>query len=339
MVAMAIAVSLLRKPCPPDPTGTCDRPPNPYMLARQLWFAHLLRLLTGAGIVWLLVAQAGWSWTWAVLLALALLLASHVGFIGLQFLLSRPAFGGSPTPPEFALSRTAAWRMFLEEAWSSLREFDLIQPLLGGRTLASAPVPGATDRLPVLFIHGFYCNRAVWRPLARHLAAQGHVTGSVNLEPVFTSIDDYIEVVARGVRELQARSGEEEVALVCHSMGGLVARAYLVDRGAFDIVRVITVGSPHRGTRQARIAFARNVAQQRFDSEWLQRLAARERREDRQLFSVFLSHHDNIVSPQSIQILPDAEIIELGGVGHLAMLYRRPLWLEISDRLRRDGWT
>ena len=309
------------------------------MLARQLWFALLLRLLIGAGLVYLMIGHWNWSWEAALGVAVILLLLTHYLLIGLQFLLARPALGGSPTPPEFALSRGGTWRVFLEEAWVSLRAFDFVQPLFGGRPLTSAPAPGSTDRLPVLFVHGFYCNRAVWRPLARHLAAQGHMTGSVNLEPVFTSIDDYVEVIARGVRELQARSGEEQVALVCHSMGGLVARSYLVDRGSIDVARVITLGTPHRGTLQARLPFARNVAEMRFDSEWLRRLAARERREDRQLFSVFFSHHDNIVTPQSVQVLADAEIIELGGVGHLSMLYRRPLWQEIGDRLRRDDWV
>ncbi|HYN89074.1 MAG TPA: alpha/beta fold hydrolase, partial [Ardenticatenaceae bacterium] len=45
------------------------------------------------------------------------------------------------------------------------------------------------------------------------------------------------------------RSGRDKVILVAHSMGGLVARAYVQSRDyRGDVAQVITLGTPHRGT-------------------------------------------------------------------------------------------
>jgi triacylglycerol esterase/lipase EstA (alpha/beta hydrolase family) len=110
-------------------------------------------------------------------------------------------------------------------------------------------------------------------------------------------------------------------------MGGLVARAYLRDHGAARIARVITLGTPHRGTGLARFGAGDNSRQMQWTgsaiegrcSAWLAEL---ERREDpalRALFVSIYSHHDNIVSPQLSSSLPGAVNIEFNGIGHVAL--------------------
>jgi triacylglycerol esterase/lipase EstA (alpha/beta hydrolase family) len=54
--------------------------------------------------------------------------------------------------------------------------------------------------------------------------------------------------VDKAVADLRQRTGAAQVALVCHSMGGLVARAYLRAYGDEAVACVVTLGSPHRGT-------------------------------------------------------------------------------------------
>ena len=92
----------------------------------------------------------------------------------------------------------------------------------------------------VLLIHGFFCNRQLWRPLARWLTARGHPLGALDLEPVLGSIDDYVPAIERAVTELLARTGAPAVALVGHSMGGLAARAYLRRHGSARISALVT---------------------------------------------------------------------------------------------------
>jgi pimeloyl-ACP methyl ester carboxylesterase len=50
---------------------------------------------------------------------------------------------------------------------------------------------------------------------------------TINLEPIYTSIDDFVDPLARRIDAVLAETGAERLILVGHSMGGLVARAYL----------------------------------------------------------------------------------------------------------------
>ena len=68
--------------------------------------------------------------------------------------------------------------------------------------------------------------------------------------------------------------------IVAHSMGGLVARAYLRRHGGAQVARVITLGTPHHGTALANLAPGSNARQMSRPggqpNAWLAQLAASE---------------------------------------------------------------
>lgn len=285
------------------------------MLARILQVLIAAQLLLALYIALTLQHSAGWSTGWSALAGLLVAATPHAALITLDFLLSRRF--ASPLPA--GLAPAPLLPIWWRELRDSVRAFNLRQAWYGNRPLASAAEPGREGLLPVLFIHGYFCNQALWRPMAADLAKRGHVIDSVNLEPVFGSIDRYVDLIEQGVARLRARTAHDQVALVCHSMGGLAARAYLRRHGDLAVARVVTIGTPHRGTRLASFGLGRNVRQMRLDSEWLKTLAESETADLRRMFTIILSHHDNIVAPQSIQVLPDASVITLDGIGHISM--------------------
>ncbi|MGK5080394.1 esterase/lipase family protein [Janthinobacterium sp. HLX7-2] len=177
--------------------------------------------------------------------------------------------------------------------------------------------------LPVLLIHGYVCNRGYWTQLSGQLAQAGIAHDAVDLEPIGAGIDAYVPQVAQAIEGLCARTGSERVIIVAHSMGGLVARAWLRRHGAACVARIITVGTPHQGTALANLAAGTNARQMRrindAPSGWLAQLAASETPETRALFTSIYSHHDNIVAPQSSALLPGARHIAFGGIGHVAL--------------------
>jgi pimeloyl-ACP methyl ester carboxylesterase len=263
-------------------------------------------------------------------------LSIHAFVLGLDFLL---AWAVRAERPHASLLR-GSWlwlRAWVLEIIDSMRTFSIAQPLLHRRPLASADARSATAKLPVLLIHGFFCNQALWLPLARRLAAAGHATAAVNLEPPHASIDDYLPQVDKAVADLRQRTGAQEVALVCHSMGGLVARAYLRGRGDSGIASVVTLGTPHRGTVHARFARGTNVGQMRRDSRWLQQLAVDEPPERLARFSVIRTWQDNIVAPQGDQTLPGATTIDFEGVGHVGLVYHRVVGDAVIAALTRGA--
>jgi pimeloyl-ACP methyl ester carboxylesterase len=116
------------------------------------------------------------------------------------------------------------------------------------------------------------------------------------------------------------------VILVGHSMGGLVLRAYLRRCGGSKVARIVTLGSPHQGTRLARLGLGRNAQQMRIGSPWLAALGLPGAVPAARLGSIF-SFHDNYVFPQqACSTLEGAANVAIGGVSHLGMAFS-PLML------------
>lgn len=292
------------------------------MIARlQLWLLAG-QFLLGTGLAAWLAGTGRSSIGAAVAIGIVAPIAMHAVVLTADFAIAWIARGARPddAPRHGFMRGLRAWVVaWARELVDSTRTFSVSQPLLARRAFA---VGAAHDqRLPVLLIHGYFCNRALWRPMAARLVAGGHAVDAVDLEPPFASIDDYTPRIAAAVDALRARTGAPQVALIGHSMGGLAARAYLRAYGDEAVACVVTLGTPHRGTVHARFGRGRNVLQMRRDSDWLRALAAEEPRERLERFTVVLSWQDNIVAPQAIQTLPGARTVMLHGLGHISLVY------------------
>jgi triacylglycerol esterase/lipase EstA (alpha/beta hydrolase family) len=229
-----------------------------------------------------------------------------------NFAMARRA--GSAVPPEHHLALTARLRLFggefrasmLSTSWTMLR-------------YRPSPYLAPTQcTLPVLLVHGYGCNGGYWAALRALLRHEGISHATVDLEPVTASIDDYVPQLEAAVQRLLAATGAPRVVLVCHSMGGLVARAWLRRHGAERVARIVTLGTPHHGTTLAGLGLGANARQMRPRSEWLQQLAQDDAGQ-RALFTSIWSWHDNIIAPQDSSRLPGAQDIAFGGIGHVAL--------------------
>ncbi len=223
---------------------------------------------------------------------------------------------GSATPSEHALDFIAALRLFGGEFLASMRysSYFMLFPL-GWRLQPRERQHG----LPVLLLHGYLCNSGYWHGLSRALTAARISHAGIDLEPLGAGIDDYAPQVRAAVERLCAESDRAQLILVGHSMGGLVARAYLRHYGAQRVARVITLGTPHDGTALAGLAPGRNGAQMRRGSAWLRELSATEANLQRELFTSIYSVHDNIVAPQDSGHFAGAHNVAFGAIGHVAL--------------------
>jgi triacylglycerol lipase len=219
--------------------------------------------------------------------------------------------------PASHLSALQALRMVLAEYAAFLASFVLILPFEACWMGADRLRP-ASDRPPLLLIHGYGCSRGAWWWLRRRLEAAGWTVATISLEPVYTGIDNYVEPLARRIDAVLAETGAAQLILVGHSMGGLVARAYFRRFGIQRVAKLVTLGTPHSGSRLARLGMGENGRQMVPGSEWLQGLA---RATGMPETIVIYSAHDNYVMPQSNLQLPGATNRALDGIGHLAMLY------------------
>jgi triacylglycerol esterase/lipase EstA (alpha/beta hydrolase family) len=280
-----------------------------------------LQAFAALGIAWAVMHWFGVKAAWlAALAGLASVLAVRLLITANNFAMS--ARYASATPDSFHLGALARLRLFAEEFMATM----LHSSWFMARGAAGERVYPDSRHRPVLLVHGYGCNAGYWTQLVRRLDAAGISHAALDLEPLLADIDDYVPLVQRALDRLCAQSGAPQAIIVAHSMGGLVARAFLRAHGAARVAHVFTLGTPHHGTSLASFGLGRNAQQMRYpgagakgEATWLQGLAASEDAGKRALITSIYTHHDNIVAPQTSSVLPGARHIEFGGVGHVAM--------------------
>jgi pimeloyl-ACP methyl ester carboxylesterase len=210
------------------------------------------------------------------------------------------------------------------------------------RLVLRADPPLAPDaRIPVILVHGYLSNRGTLYDLARALDGAG--VGPVfvpSLPAIFAPIEEFAAHLDGVLRAVTSATGQPKAILVCHSMGGLIARWHIARHGAGQVAGVVTLGSPHHGTALAPLGTGSNARQMRRGSGFLQGLARKEAGSGPgcPFLSVY-TVHDNLVAPQDSSRLPWARNVAIHGVGHLAMLADPRLHREVFDALAAAGAT
>ncbi|MEI5639951.1 MULTISPECIES: PGAP1-like alpha/beta domain-containing protein [unclassified Pseudoalteromonas] len=99
----------------------------------------------------------------------------------------------------------------------------------------------------IVVLHGLYMSGFVMKPLSARLEKSGYRTLNLSYNTLTPDRDSIFAKIDAFIADTQA-------ALVCHSMGGLVARAYL-ERGSSaskQVKKVVTLGTPHKGSAIAK---------------------------------------------------------------------------------------
>ncbi len=287
-----------------------------FVLAVKVWHIDSLALAVAASIGLILLAR--------------LLITANNFFISWLY--------RSETPDALRLNRRQACRLFFGEFGASMASSSWTMAF---HRFSKRSVRNPTA-LPVLLVHGYGCNSGYWHAMSKALAKARITHYAVDLEPILGSIDDYVPAVQRAVEAVCDETGQGKLIIVAHSMGGLVTRAYLRDHGRDRIAKVITLGTPHRGTGLANFGIGRSSMQMRWkgdaikgeSSDWLSKLANTEDDALRALFVSIYSHHDNIVSPQTSSCLAGAANIEFHGIGHVALAFSPAIQARVIEEIR-----
>ena len=272
----------------------------------------------GANPLWFLVA--------APLVYAAILLSITTTWFALAW------FYRAPRPPAARIGFAASARLF----WDEMRAIARSGPRMAlFRWLVRDPT-SAPATAPVLLLHGVLCNAGVWVGLRGDLAARGiGPLYTLSYGPPLASIDDFADQVATKVDAILRATGASRVAIVGHSMGGIVARAYLRRFGAARIASVMTLGAPHHGSVHAWLFPGTCLGQLRPGNEWLAELNRNAGDwADVRLVSLW-SWHDSMVAPQTSSRIAGADNIELVGIGHNALLGDPRVYALVAAELLR----
>lgn len=208
------------------------------------------------------------------------------------------------------------------------------------RHLAQMPVLGLTliarprvridvlpsdGRRPILFVHGLGGHRGNFALLRAWLHLFGRTrTYALGFERG-SLIDDMAAQLRVAIAETLAVNGltaDEGVDLVCHSMGGIVARLALEDADtARSVATVVTLGSPHAGTLAARFAATYHTLALRPGSPLMRRLEAQLPWRASQPKMVCLWSSDDVfMLPAETATLDGAHNRHVAGITHLSFL-------------------
>ncbi|CAL9476858.1 hypothetical protein SUDANB145_02945 [Streptomyces sp. enrichment culture] len=195
-----------------------------------------------------------------------------------------------------------------------------------GTSIAPPRLPTqAENRPPVVLLHGFIDNRSVFVLLRRSLAQHGRQqVESLNYSPLTCDIRTAAELLGRHLEDICERTGKDQVDIVGHSLGGLIARYYVQRLGGDRRVRMlVTLGTPHTGTRVAPLANAHPIVRQMRPGSPVIEELARPAPGCRTRFVSFWSDLDPLMVPLEAARLdhPDllSQNVRVSGIGHLAL--------------------
>ncbi|HKM64396.1 MAG TPA: alpha/beta fold hydrolase [Acidisphaera sp.] len=265
-------------------------------------------VLTAAALWWfvsvLLLDAAGLGFAAASIAVMCGTFVGIVVFFAIRYALALSDPGAMRRALQAGVPRALAG--FFGEVLAFLAAFVVIQPF---ERLWMGDEPAQAR---VLLVHGYACNRGAWWWLRRRLRRRGIDAGTVNLEPPFAGIDALADALHRRIEAL----GTPRLLLVGHSMGGLVCRAYLRRYGAGRVAGLVTLATPHRGTRIARLGIGQDAREMLPGNGWLRGLGA-----PTVPTHAVWSSFDVLVVPQESGHLDGARETVLPVLGHLAFLF------------------
>jgi pimeloyl-ACP methyl ester carboxylesterase len=98
---------------------------------------------------------------------------------------------------------------------------------------------------PVIFVHGIGASATVWQKFD----IPDREVFYISFSNKYADPRKQVPELAQFIDDVLRKTGQDKVALVCHSMGGLVARKYLADPANSEKVeKLILLSTPNRGT-------------------------------------------------------------------------------------------
>jgi triacylglycerol lipase len=184
-----------------------------------------------------------------------------------------------------------------------------------------------TENVPILLIHGYMQAKSEWVWFKQKLERAPEIgpVYALNLSSRFSSIAQLSENLKLTIQTIKQETQQDKIILIGHSMGGLICSyygEYLAETG--EISKIITLGTPFRGTRMAALGFGENVKEMSPNSFFLKQLTQRMQHSSISYHCV-ASMIDNLIVPWQAAFpahnnLPSANKLVLEDHGHLRLL-------------------
>ena len=191
---------------------------------------------------------------------------------------------------------------------------------------------------PVVLIPGYTMNRGYFFPYATGLQKRGYNVFVFSPKKLFDSIEDMAGYLQYKINEVLKETGKEKVILVGHSMGGLLSRYYLqrLD-GDKHVKKIITIGTPHYGTKLAPFGYGKNAREMEVNSTFISDLNRDIEDFQKNIdFLSIVSKSDNMVIPYQNGHLTGSERYLVDHLGHNSLMFSSEIYGKIVNELEKS---
>lgn len=186
-------------------------------------------------------------------------------------------------------------------------------------------IPGYFNSALVFFYHGRSLAKAGFGPIR-----------AVNLGSPFSGIEKFALRLKKKVEKMAVKFDLQEVVLVGHSMGGLIGSYYALKFNERKLVRqVISLGTPFKGTKVAKIGLGKCAKEMEFCSSFSQDFLKELMQSCSVRIDQIATSFDQIVVPYTSSLLEQ----ELGSkyivedLGHASLLFSKRINAKIISWL------
>ncbi|NGX63113.1 MAG: 2-succinyl-6-hydroxy-2,4-cyclohexadiene-1-carboxylate synthase [Candidatus Anoxychlamydiales bacterium] len=158
---------------------------------------------------------------------------------------------------------------------------------------------------PILLIHGYLHKSNVWVYHGNELSKKGFgPIFTIDLKEPFDSIEEHALIVQKKVQSIKDETNQENIILIGHSMGGLVASYFALHLAEKNFVTdIITIASPLMGTKLAKIGFGKGANQMKKDSIFVKDLQKKILDEQDINFYHIATKTDQLIRPYSSALI------------------------------------
>lgn len=203
----------------------------------------------------------------------------------------------------------------------------------------------------VILVHGYGRSARAMKTMERRFVARGYVVHTMDYSTLTRSIEEVQREISSEIDQV-LKNHPHKTHFVGHSLGGLLVRAYLGTRKVHRLGRVVTLGSPNRGTPAVdylerkwwfRLIGSAAQALRTSGSQFLSSLprptyplgviAGRAQRPFVR-GAVFEGAHDGLIPLESTKVKGMQDFCVLN-VNHTALRYHRDVFIQIEHFLKR----
>ena len=196
--------------------------------------------------------------------------------------------------------------------------------------------PISEEKPPILLIHGYMMRGWTLIYLKKRLQKDGwNNVYTWNYIPPLKKIEYYAGELKSKVNDILKETSQAKIILICHSMGGLLARHYISHlKGKSYVEKLITIGTPHKGTQLWSFTHSPCGAEMRPGSNFLKKLGPIPA--TIKTLSIF-SSFDEIILPYQNSYLKGKNILnkEFDNLGHMRLVFSAQVYKEVQSFLSK----